>query len=120
MSIFKIIGQLYSKEGLNYDELPSDFVLHRFLASSRVLAQVAKEFQLHIRDRKLMYGCWDAFIQKGKAPYFNYVLPKREEDSPLVKRIKQVEGLKDEELALLFKIADLEDLHNYYGVELEA
>src|SRR4051812_4400329 len=56
---------------------PPTFMMHRFLASDRMLADVARELQL-LREPDLIFGTWQAYLPKDKgAPKLQYVVPKK-------------------------------------------
>lgn len=117
------IGALYKHEKL--ERPPSMFVVHRFLASDRDLAPVAKVFNLNIRDDAMAWQTWRAVLpRQPKAPYLKYPAPgKAGKPSELVARAMEVFGWNrhtaQENINIIELAGQLDDFANRLGIELE-
>lgn len=97
-------------------------MMHRFLASDKMFASVARELQL-LRHPDLIFGTWQALLPKGKrAPRLSYVVPKKPPaEEALVERMRVVlcESRRTTEQMLdLAKVAGVEEaLYVEFGIE---
>lgn len=71
---------------------PPTYMMHRFLASDRDLADAARELQLNVRDPKLVHRIWQGILPTGRgAPRLSYVAPKKPpQEEELIERMRQV------------------------------
>ena len=75
--LFTWIDALWNKE--KPEGTPPFYIIHRFLAADKNLAQAARYLQSDLRQEpQLMLGTWQALLPKGKgAPRLSYVAPKK-------------------------------------------
>lgn len=61
------------------EELPSPFMLHRFLASDAVFAPLAKDVALDVRDPAMAFRVWQLLVgRRARAPRLGYVGPRKQ------------------------------------------
>lgn len=98
--------------------------MHRFLASERDYAQVARYLQVEVRDPALVFGTWQAMLPKGKgAPKLAYVVPKKlPAEEELVARMKSVlsesRTTVERMIAVIEDAGRTEELYAEFGVEM--
>lgn len=87
--VFGWLNAIFTKERPR--GTPPTFMMHRFIASDRIYASVARELQL-LRNPDLIFGCWQALLPKDKgAPRFGYVVAKKPPaEEELVTRMRTV------------------------------
>jgi len=109
--------------------IPPVYMMHRFLAFDRELANVARYLQSDLqREPDLVFGTWQALLPRAKgAPRLGYVAPKRpkaaEELTQAMMRVtgerrvvvEEMQELVATELAMSGR--QMADLYFYYGVE---
>lgn len=68
------------------------YMMHRFLASDRDFAQVARTLQMQVREPNLIFAVWQALLPKGRsAPRLQYVVAKKPPaEEALVTRMREV------------------------------
>lgn len=101
---------------------PPTFMMHRFLASDRIYASVARELQL-LRFPEMIFSCWQTLLPKESgAPRLGYVAPKKAPaEELLVSRMREVlaESRQTVEgMVAVAKLAGAEaELYAEFGVE---
>ena len=105
------------------DGTPPTFMMHRFLASERDFADVARWLQLEVRDPLLVFKTWQAFTPKGRgAPRLQYVAAKRlPAEEELVSRMKvtlaESRRTVEEMISVIAAAGQLSALYAEFGVE---
>ena len=135
VDLFVAIKSLWTKERL--EGMPPTFIMHRFLASDRDLAPVAKDLQKSIKGSEgdaMRIQVWRGILPKGRdSPRLSYVAPKKRpsEDKLTTKMMEVLSARREvvEEMIELFKIGtgtgllrvdgSLSDLYHYFGVDEE-
>lgn len=121
MDLFDAIRKLFRKEPIK--DPPSDFMLHRFLASQRDFAPFCAEINLYIKNRELTWGIWKAALPKAaSAPYLPYPAPKKQyPDDPFIEGLMEELGVGLLEAQEIAEIVELEgktqEVANYYGID---
>lgn len=101
---------------------PPTFMMHRFLASERDFASVARTLQVEVRDPAMVFGIWQALLPDGRsAPRLQYVWPKKAaEEEDLVGRMRSVlseSRLTCERMLTIIQLAGREkDLYAEFGL----
>jgi len=102
---------------------PPTFMMHRFLASDRDFAPVARALQMEVREPDLVFGVWQALLPEGSgAPRLAYVVPKKgAEEEALITRMRTVLSESRTTCEKMFEIAKLAgrelDLYEELGVK---
>lgn len=121
--LFRFIDCLWTKETPGGN--PPVFMIHRFLASDRDLAEATRVIQREVREPAIAFRTWQGLLPRARsAPRFSYVAAKRPPaEEALVARVMAVERLRrgaaEEAVELVRQVGKLEDLYNYYGVEVK-
>lgn len=120
MNLFQAIDCLYTKKEI--PEPPSDFMLHRFLASDPRLAPIAQDLNIKSRDRHRVWKIWkDALPKKKKAPFFKYPAPKKKASDELLERYCFVHKVNlstaESEISIIELLGKLDELKQELGVE---
>lgn len=104
---------------------PPVFMMHRFLASDRDLAQVARYLQVEIRDSSLIFGTWQAMLPEGRgAPKgLRYVAPRKAPaEETLVTKMKDVLSESRRSVEAMLEVVRaggrLPALYAEFGVEM--
>lgn len=126
LDLFVAFDRMFRHEPIKSEDEtpPSPFIMHRFLASDRDYAQVARTVQRFLREPDMCFEFWRGVVPRGTgAPRLKYTGAKRREDAePLVLRIMEVEGYnrREAEQAVEFLVAtrNTRAACAYYGVEV--
>lgn len=105
---------------------PPTFVMHRFLASDRDLAEAARVLQRDAPDPRVCLRIWQGLLPRGRGVPrgLRYAAPKRPPAvEALVARVMEVEDLRrelaEEAVETLAHLGRLADAHAWYGVPEE-
>lgn len=121
VDIFEALDAMFRKQKLT--EHPTPFILHRFLASDKDFAQVAKQVQLECTDAEMVFEIWRTAVPRmNKPPRFTYVGPRKQKAAEsLVAALMLREHLRKEEAEDVAELAEMvkgtKKLEAYYGVE---
>lgn len=90
VDLFGWIGALFSKK--KHNGTPPTFMIHRFLASDRELANACRVLQRDVREPDLVFSVWQGLLPElDRTPRFAYVAPKKPPaEEALVARMKTV------------------------------
>jgi hypothetical protein len=118
--LFGWIDALYSKK--MPDGTPPTYMMHRFLASDRDLADVARVLQLELREPMLIFKTWQALLPKGRAPRFNYIAAKKPPaEEELVTKMRSVLSEKRETVETMIEMVRLsgrlDELYIEFGIK---
>lgn len=119
--LFDWLNAIFTKK--RPDGTPPTYVMHRFLASDKDFAGVARALQVEVRDPHLVFGCWQALLPKDRgAPRLTYVVPKKApEEEELVTKMRVVlsESRRTcEQILGIIQLAGREvDLYEELGVD---
>lgn len=120
--LFAWIDGLYTKKAL--EGTPPMFMIHRFVASDRRLANPARILQKDLRQEPdLLYRTWQGLLPTGKsAPRFGYVAAKKPAAAELViTKIMQTMGENRrtaEQMYELYVLAGHEtELYRFFGID---
>ncbi len=108
------------------DGTPPTYMMHRFLASDRDFADVARELQLTVREPALVHRIWQGMLPTGRgAPRLSYIAPKKPPaEEELVERMKTVLSESRSTVETMVDIVRaagrLRELYAEYGVVEEA
>lgn len=120
--LFNYMDALFTKEPI--EGKPPTYMMHRFLASEKMYAPVARLLQRDVREPELVFGVWVALLPKDRsAPRLMYVAPKKPPaEEELVTRMVAVlhESRVNVEamLSLLEAAGKLADTYREFGVEM--
>lgn len=113
MTIFNKLQALFEKREVS--EPPSFWMIHRFLASDRDFARVAREINLTYLDDERLWAFWYGLIpersisKKWLARNFTYVAPTQpDEPSELVQRLMEVRPLSRSEAEEIEEFAEMQ------------
>lgn len=103
---------------------PPIFLIHRFLASDRDLAQAARVIQRDIRDPHMAFRVWQGLLPKSKggAPRFKYVAPKKGPAAEalvvkMMEKTRERRAVVEDMIALVEMQGKLLHLYAFYGLE---
>lgn len=116
--LFAWLDAIWTKKKL--EGTPPTFMLHRFLASKRELAEAARVLQREVREPDLVYATWQGLTGRGPgAPRLRYVAPKKgPKAEELVVRMCDVLGERREIVEEMIEmVGDATPLYKEYGVE---
>lgn len=119
--LFSWLDAIWTKQ--LHDGTPPTFMMHRFLASEKDLAIVARYLQVEVRDPALIFGTWQGMMPKGRgAPRLQYVVAKRPKaEEELVTRMKEVLAESRESCEAMIGIIKLagrlSELYAEFGIE---
>lgn len=121
MNLFDAIKALFRKEEIT-SPVPSDFMLHRFLASQKDFAPFCKEINLHVYDRDMVWVIWKTALPRAaRAPYLPYPAPKSKKDDEFTTQLADrmnISLTEAEDIVELIDLADKrEEVSSYYGIE---
>lgn len=122
VDLFEAMNYLFTKRTYPFDDYPSAFIMHRFLASDMDYALACGE-AAKIRDDQMVFAWWRAILPQGRgAPFFTYTAPKkRAAAEELVERLMGLycytREQAEEAIDLLRELGHAEDMHAYFGVE---
>lgn len=108
--LFRHLDSLWTKEAV--EDTPPIYVMHRFLASERLFAPVARELQQKVRDARITAQVWRGILPRGRAaPRLAYAAPKkvRLEDNALVEAIVSHEHVRREVAEDMVELIGLQD-----------
>lgn len=88
--LFGWFDALYTKQ--TPGGTPPTYMMHRFMASDKDLAQFARVLQVQLREPMLIFKTWQALLPVGRsAPRWSYVVPKKPlAEEELVTRMRSV------------------------------
>lgn len=118
--VFGWLNAIFTKETPR--GTPPTFMMHRFIASDRMYASVARELQL-LRQPDLIFGTWQALLPKDSgAPRFSYVVPKKPPaEEALAARMRVVLSESRDTVEQMIELAKLagaeEALYVEFGIE---
>lgn len=120
MDLFEAIKALYRKEEI--PKPPSDFMLHRFLASEKIYAPFCKEISLHVFDRYLVWEIWKTALPRAaRAPFFTYPAPKKKRidhfTEELADRLDTSLAKSEDIVDIINLIGNREEVASYYGID---
>jgi len=119
--LFAWTDALFSKARL--DGTPPVYVMHRFLASDRLYASVARWLGQRVREPDLVVGCWYGLLPKQHgAPRLSYPAAKKPPAAELlVQRVMAVGAHRRETaeqmIAIVEKAGRLDALYTEFGIE---
>lgn len=122
--LFGWLNALFTKE--SPEGTPPTFMMHRFLASERDFAPVARALQYEVRDPALVFGVWQAMLPHDRsAPRLSYVWPKKGADEEeLVGRMKSVLSESRPTCEAMLSIIQLagreKELYEEFGLKVPA
>lgn len=125
VDLFEALDGLFRHEPKGEgQEVPSPFILHRFLASDPDYAAAAKEIQ-RVSDPYMVYAIWRGAVRRSpRAPRLKYVGPRRSKTAEdLVARIMEVRSVRREVaegyLDMLRQMKKLSVLEKEFGIEVK-
>jgi hypothetical protein len=121
VDVFGWLAALWTKE--RPTGTPPVFMMHRFLASDRLLANAARATQL-LRDPDLIFGTWQALLPRDRrgAPRLAYIAPKKSPAAEeLVTRMQRTLAQSRRDVEDILEIVTLlgqdAELYCEYGIE---
>lgn len=126
MNLFESMAKLWNKQPLAEEEIKTDWVLRRFLASEKELAEPVAEIALKFRQPWMTWRFFQAlFPKRSKAPFLQYPFPKKtrtvKNDESLLLRMMEVHNENRSQAETRMEIIELqgrtEEYLNWLGLE---